>query len=104
MLGREAARERVGIESRCAGEGDDVAGVRIDGDGRAAFARQGVLRGSLHAHVDAEDQIRTGDRLAYVEFGREGPLAFDRPAGRIDQHFAVSGGSVQQVLVSAFHP
>jgi len=49
--------------------GDDVAGVRIDGDGRAAFARQGVLRGPLHAHVDTEDQIRAGDGLAYVQLG-----------------------------------
>ncbi len=104
LLGREAARERVGIESRRAGEGDDVARVRIDGDGRAAFARQSLLCGPLHAHVDAEDQIRAGDGLAYIQFGRKGPLAFDRPAGRIDQHFAVSRGSVQQALVGAFDP
>jgi hypothetical protein len=72
--------------------------------GSIAFARQGALRGPLHAHVDTQDQIRAGDRLAYVELGRVGPLAFDRPPRGVDQHFAVSRGSVQQVLVGAFDP
>src|SRR5260370_21578069 len=67
LLGREAPRDRVRLESRRAGEGDDVAGVRIDGDGGAAFARPGVLRGPLQANVDTEDQIRAGDTLAYIE-------------------------------------
>ena len=44
LLGREAARECVGIETRRAGEGKDIAGVRIDGDGRSPLARKSRLR------------------------------------------------------------
>src|SRR5450631_2087721 len=39
LFGRQAASEGVGVEARGTGEGDHIAAVRIDGDGRAAFAR-----------------------------------------------------------------
>ena len=62
LLGGEAARERVGIETRGTGEGKDIAGMRIDGDGRAAFAREAVFGGALHAHVETQDQIGPRNR------------------------------------------
>ena len=40
LLGSEAARKGVRIETRRAGKRNDIARVRIDGDGRAALARQ----------------------------------------------------------------
>ena len=53
LLGGEAARECIGVESGRAGESHDVAGIWVDGDGGAALALQGVFRGALHAHVEA---------------------------------------------------
>ena len=102
LLGGEAAREGVGVETRGTRERKDIAGMRIDGDGGSPQTRECRLGGALHAHVETQYEIRPCYRLARGEYGRVGSLALYRPAGGIHQHFTVSRSAVQFVFVGAF--
>ena len=73
----------------------------IDGDDGGALARERLLGGTLHAHVEREDQVVARHRLLPLQLGGRQTDALDQPALRVDEQLLVTGVAVQLFLVGA---
>ncbi len=95
LVAADADGELVGIEGGAADEGEDFAGVGIDGDHGAVAIAQGIFGGALDVEVDGEFETLAG-------FGGLGAEAADFAAMAVDDDVFRAVFAAQDAIVGGF--
>ena len=84
--------ELVGVEGRAGDEGEDFAGVRVEGDHGADLAGHGLFGGHLDVEVDGEFEVFAGDGEGLAEVA-------ELFAVRVDDDVAGAVGAAEESVV-----